>query len=97
MKRLFIVMLHHGAAYDSSRPLEGQLEWEAHRVFINGLEKEGLIVLGGPMEATDEVLLIWRAASQDEIVSRWSEDPWVKLDLLRLSRIVPWELRIGSL
>jgi len=96
VKRLFVVMLHRGAAHDSSKPLEGQIEWEAHRKFINGLEKEGLIVLGGPLEGTSEVLLIWRAVDQEEIVRRWSEDPWAKLDLLRLSRVVPWELRIGS-
>ena len=34
------------------------------------------------LEGTSEVLLIFRAASPEEIVGRWSEDPWAKLDLL---------------
>jgi len=97
MSRLFAAILQRGPAYQTSKPLEEQQEWEAHRVFMNGLQKEGFIVLGGPLEGTSEVLLIFRAASTEEIMSRWSEDPWVKLDLLRMSRIMPWDLRLGTI
>jgi uncharacterized protein YciI len=96
LRRLFAAILDRGPAYRQEKPLEGQQEWEAHRVFMNALVAEGLVVLGGPLEGTSEVLLIFRAASTAEIMKRWSEDPWVKLDLLRMSRIMPWDLRLGS-
>ncbi len=95
--RLFAVILQRGAAWRASEALEGQQEWEAHRSFMTALEEERFVVLGGPLEATSEVLLIFRAASPEEIASRLSADPWHKMDLLRISRIMPWNLRIGSL
>ncbi len=97
MKRLFAVIMQRGPAYQVSQPLEGQQEWEAHRTFMNALVGDGFVVLGGPLEGTSEVLLIFRAESPEEIMSRWSEDSWAKLDLLRVSRIMPWDLRLGEL
>jgi hypothetical protein len=31
------------------------------------------------------------------IIERLSADPWTGLDLLRVSRVAPWTLRLGSL
>jgi uncharacterized protein YciI len=97
MTRLFAVILQRGPAYQPSIPLESQQEWQAHRVFMNALVDDGFVVLGGPLEGTSEVLLIFRAASPEDIMKRWSEDPWAKLDLLRVGRIMPWDLRLGEL
>src|SRR6266566_9074262 len=47
MKELFAVILNHGTAWQASRSLEEQEDWEAHRSFMNALEKEGFVVLGG--------------------------------------------------
>ena len=97
MKELFAVILSHGTAWQASRSLEEQEDWEAHRSFMNALEKEGFVVLGGPLKGTDDVLLIFRATSSGEIVDRLSADPWHRRDLLRVSRVTPWDLRLGSL
>jgi len=97
MKELFAVILSYGNAWQASRSLEEQEDWEAHRSFMNALENEGFVVLGGPLEGTDDVLLIFRATSSEEIVDRLSADPWHRRDLLRVSRVTPWELRLGSL
>ena len=97
MKELFAVILSYGNAWQASRSLKEQEDWEAHRSFMNALEKEGFVVLGGPLEGTDDVLLIFRATSSEEIVDRLSADPWHRRDLLRVSRVTPWELRLGSL
>ncbi len=82
MKELFAVILSHGTAWQASRSLEEQQDWEAHRSFMNALEKEGFVVLGGPLRGTQD---------------RLSTDPWHRRDLLRVSRVTPWELRLGSL
>jgi uncharacterized protein YciI len=95
--RLFAVIRTRGAAWEPSRPLEQQPEWEPHRVFMNSLVADGFVVLGGPLEGTPDVLLIVRARSADEVANRLAEDPWTASGLLRISRITPWRLRLGSL
>ena len=81
----------------SVAPLEAQPAWPAHAAFMNGLEAEGFVVLGGPLEGTSEVLLIVRAENDAEIRSRLAADPWSGNDLLRVVRTAPWTLRLGSL
>ena len=62
-KSLFVVIRRYGPPYDPQKPLEAQLDWEGHRVFMNALEAEGLARLAGPLEGTIEVLLVFRADS----------------------------------
>jgi hypothetical protein len=64
---------------------------------MNALQRDGFVVLGGPLQGTSDVLLIIRAESPEEIVERLSADPWSGRDLLRVSRVMPWNLRLGSL
>ena len=33
----------HGPPYDPQKPLEAQLDWEGHRLFMNALEAEGFV------------------------------------------------------
>ncbi len=95
--RLFAVIRTRGHAFDAARRLEEQPEWDAHAAFMNGLQSEGFVALGGPLEGTPDVLLIVRAGSPDEIVQRLRDDPWTGRDLLRISRISEWTLRLGAL
>ena len=97
MQHLFAVVLNHGAAYQHGFPLEDQAEWKAHAQFMDALVKEGLVVLGGPLEGTNEVLLIFRAQSREEIQQRLAPDPWHRMGLLQTASIVPWTLRLGKL
>jgi len=97
MQQLFAVMLNRGPAYKTGMRLEDQVEWEAHAKFMDALVDEGLVALGGPLEGTNEVLLIFHAHSPDEIRQRLAPDPWHRLGLLEISRIMPWTLRLGRL
>jgi len=97
MQQLFAVICHRGPAWRTGLPLEDQAEWDAHASFMDALVEEGFVVLGGPLETTSEVLLIFRSHSPEEIQQRLAADPWHKMDLLRLGRITPWTLRLGSL
>jgi len=38
-----------------------------------------------------------RAASPVEIADRLRDDPWHRQDLLRISRMAPWTIRLGAL
>jgi uncharacterized protein YciI len=95
--RVFAVIRTRGATWRDDQPLEGQADWAGHAAFMNGLAREGAVILGGPLESTRDVLLIMRAASAEEIRMRLAEDPWSAMDLLRVARIDPWVLRLGSL
>ncbi len=97
MANLFAVMLNRGAAYHHGQPLESQPEWDAHAKFMDAMVAEGLVKLGGPLEGTNEVLLIFRAESEDEIRRRLAPDPWHRMGLLQISRTMPWTLRLGKL
>jgi len=97
MRQLFAVIRTRGPAWQESRPLESQADWASHASFMNALAREGLVILGGPLEDTPDVLLVMRAETPDEIRSCLDDDPWSSKDLLRISRIAPWTLRLGSL
>ena len=97
MPQLFAVIRTRGPAFEPSRPLEAQADWAAHAAFMNGLVRDGSVVLGGPLEGTADVLLVMRAASADDARDRLAADPWTVQDLLRVNRVSPWTLRLGSL
>jgi uncharacterized protein YciI len=97
MQRLFAVIRTRGPAWQESRPLESQADWASHAAFMNSLVKDGVVVLGGPLEGTADVLLVMKAETPDEVRSRLADDPWAVQDLLRITRVAPWTLRLGSL
>jgi uncharacterized protein YciI len=97
MQRLFVVIRTRGPAFRDGQPLEAQPAWSAHAAFMNALQKNGFVVLGGPLEGTVDVVLIVRAESAEEVHARLADDPWSRDGLLRIARVAPWTLRLGSL
>ncbi len=97
LRKLFVVIRTHGSAWQHDKPLEEQPGWAAHAAFMDALGEEGFVVLVGPMDGTDDALIIARAHNAQEIVTRMEADPWSPMDMLRTTRIAPWQLRIGSL
>jgi uncharacterized protein YciI len=97
MPKLFAVIRTRGLAYRPDRPLEAQDAWRAHADFMNGLLKEGFVVIGGPLEDGPDVLHIVRADSAATIAAQFAKDPWEPMGLLRTVRIAPWTLRLGTL
>jgi len=95
--RLFAVLGRHVGAWDHALPMEEQPSWKEHAQLMDSWTEEGFIALGGPLEGSDEVLLIMRARSVEEIIKRFAADPWVELGLLQLTSIKPWHLRLGSI
>jgi uncharacterized protein YciI len=96
-KWLFMVIRRYGPPFDPEKPLEAQLDWEAHRVFMNALEAKGLARLAGPLEGTGEVLLIFRAENESEIEQCLTADPWTRSGILSTTRVARWNLRLGEL
>ena len=97
MRRPFAVVRSRGSAWDDSKPLEGQLDWPAHAAFMDAMAAEGYILLGGPLEETRDVLLIFQAQGCSEIHDRLAADPWTQNGLLITKDCRPWRIRLGSL
>ena len=76
LRRLFAVIRSRGPAWDERQPLEKQVGWPAHVVFMNSLAAEGFVVVGGPLEGTEDTLLIVSAEHEDAIRRRLAGDPW---------------------
>jgi len=94
---LYAVIRTRGPAWQDSLPMESQADWASHASFMNALAKEKFVIVGGPLEGTSDVLLVIRAETPDDVRSRLAADPWSNNDLLRISRVMPWILRLGSL
>jgi uncharacterized protein YciI len=97
MPQLFAVTRSFGPGWNPSLPLEQQQDWRVHADFMNALKAEGFVLLGGPLVGTSEVLLIIRAGDEEAIRARLAGDCWAVKDLLRTTRILLWNLRLGSL
>ncbi len=67
MQHLFVAIRRYDPPYASGLQIEEQQDWEAHRTFMNALEAEGLVRLGGPLEEGEDILLIFRAKDKAEI------------------------------
>jgi uncharacterized protein YciI len=97
MSDLFVVLRRYGFPHDPDKPLEGQLDWEEHRVFMNHLYARGIARMAGPLgDGRDEVLLVFRAESAAEIERELADDPWTRSGLLTTARIARWNLRLGE-
>jgi uncharacterized protein YciI len=94
--KLFSVTRSRGSGWESSLPQEQQAEWAAHAAFMNGLEAEGFVVLGGPLEETPYTLLAVRAADVSEVRGKLAQDPWEANRVLETTRIVGWTLALGD-
>jgi uncharacterized protein YciI len=97
MQRPFVVIRTRGSAWNDSKPLEGQTDWPAHAAFMDAMVAERFILLGGPLEGTRDVLLIFQAQDCTEIEKRLAADPWTINGLLITKECRPWRIRLGSL
>ena len=91
----FAVTREHGEAWDDSRTLREQDQWDEHAAFMNALVAEGFIVLGGPIGDGRRVLLIVDAADEEEIAGRLAEDVWTVSGHLRTTAIERWEILLA--
>jgi hypothetical protein len=95
--KLFAVISTRGSGWQPDLPLDAQAGWRAHASFMNALVSDGFVLLEAPLESTPDVLLVVRADSEDDIARRLEGDPWTAQGRLRLARVNPWTLRLGSL
>ena len=96
----FALIRHGGAAWDRSRGLREQDGWSEHAAFMDALQEEGFVLLGGPLgtgTAVDRALLIIEADSEATIRARLAADPWTPMQVLEIVSVEPWTVLLGRL
>jgi len=93
MKRTFAAIVERTSVWDRAKPPQEQPGFGAHAAYMGGLETEGFIALAGLMQASDDVLFIFRADSEAEIRDRMLLDPWQREGRTRLVRLEELGLR----
>ena len=93
---MFLVMLlRSGPDWDPSRPLEEQSGWPEHAAFMNELEEQGFVVLGGPLSDEHRVAHAVEAESEDAVRATFARDPWSRTHLV-VDTIDAWTIRLDG-
>jgi uncharacterized protein YciI len=96
---LLVVVNEQGPAWVDGRPMREQAGWSEHAAFMNTLEAEGWVAVGGPLRGGSKhrTLLVVRGADEPSVRQRLGEDPWMRSGTLRLVSIETWEVLLGRL
>jgi len=94
----FVVINEQGPGWDPKRVMREQKGWTDHAKFMDALETEQFVVLGGPLKySKHRALLVVNASDEQELRRRLAEDPWMRAGVLRTLEIYPWEILLGKL
>ncbi|HEV2474462.1 MAG TPA: YciI family protein [Chthonomonadales bacterium] len=92
----YAVTRERGENWDASRAMREQEQWDEHASFMDTLAEDGFIILGGPLDNGEKVLLIVNAGSRQAIEARFADDPWTPMGLLRIAKIERWEILLRA-
>jgi uncharacterized protein YciI len=96
----FAVIRQGGPSWDPRRGLREQDGWSEHAAFMDALQEERFVLLGGPLgtgTAVDRALLIIEADSETTIRTRLAADPWALTRFLEIVSVEPWNVLLGRL
>jgi len=94
----FVVINEQGPGWDPKRVMREQKGWTEHAKFMDALETEHFVVLGGPLKyLKHRVMLVVKASDEHELRRRLADDPWMRTGVLRTIEIYPWEILLGKL
>ena len=95
MTAVFLVhLVHTGPQWDPTKTMEGQTNWTTHAAYMDRLVDEGVVVLGGPLDAV-RVVHAMATESADTVLAILRRDPWYETHL-RIDRIEPWTIRLAG-
>jgi hypothetical protein len=88
-------MSRSSPSYDLDRPLEEQSGWAEHATFMDGLVRNGFLVLGGPLVDEVHVVHVVDAASEAEVRATLGRDPWSGSHLV-IDSVDGWTIRLDG-
>src|SRR5215467_1081504 len=94
----FVVINEQGPAWDTNRVMREQKGWTEHAAFMDGLEAERFVILGGPLKySKHRAMLIVDAPDENVMRQRLAEDPWMRTGILKNVDVYPWQILLGKL
>jgi uncharacterized protein len=96
---LFVVVNEQGPGWVPGRTMREQPGWAEHAAFMDLLESERFVVLGGPLRGGNRhrAMLVVEGPDGPTVRARLAEDPWMRAAVLRTVSFDPWELLLGKL
>ena len=91
MRKLFLLTHTPGSGWVEGKSRTEQEDWRAHADFMNGLAACGFVLLGGPIDE-QEALLVIDADSVEEINRVLERDPWHISNVLRVKDLREWTI-----
>jgi uncharacterized protein YciI len=95
MRNLLLVSMEHGGPWDWSKSLREQDLWDEHAALMDAFVEDGFIVLGGPLDEKD-VLLVVDADSEESVHARFAADPWIENGMLAITSVRPWTVLLHN-
>ena len=92
----YAVTQERGENWDTKLSMRQQEQWEEHAAFMDALVDDGFIVLGGPLDDGEKVLLIINAESKQAIEARLANDPWTPMGVRRIAKVEHWEILLDA-
>ena len=91
----YVVIRRRGPVWERSQPLEQQSGWDEHAAFMDGLVDTGFVVLGGPLDDEERVVLAVEAASEEAVRETLARDPWHETHLV-VDSVDSWTIRLDG-
>jgi len=95
----FVVINEAGPGWNPKRQMREQKGWDEHAAFMDALEADHFVVLGGPLKnySKHKAMLVVSAPNEQVLRNRLAEDPWIRTGILLNVELYPWEILLGKL
>jgi uncharacterized protein YciI len=92
----FVLTQINGPNYDRTRHRREQAAWPEHASYMDKLLADGFVIMGGPLEDDEHVLLIMQAADEHEVTETLAGDPWRPMGILATKSLQRWDVWLDS-
>src|SRR5215470_20179778 len=93
---VFVLTQGNGSNYDRSRHRRDQAGWAEHAAYMDELLAGGFVIMGGPLDDGEHVLLIVQAEDEEEVSQRLAGDPWRPMGILATKSLQRWDVWLDS-
>jgi|SRR5215475_10073242 len=93
---VFVLTQVNGPNYDSSRHRREQAAWPEHAAYMDKLLADGFVIMGGPLDDGEHVLLIVQAEDEHEVTQMLASDPWRPMGILATKALQRWDVWLDS-
>ena len=95
----YVVINEAGPSWDPKRPMREQKGWDEHATFMDALEADHFVVLGGPLKNPHKhkAMIVVSASNEQVLRDRLAKDPWMRSGVLQSAETYRWEILLGKI